>query len=243
MGRTFENRRQAIAKRSDRDAKAFTRCGRQIAIAVKAAGGDPDANPALRRAMQNARAANMPKDKIQGAIDKALGVGADADYQEIVYEGFGPHGIALMVETTTDNPTRTVANVRLAFRKGGGNLGNSGSVAFMFDQFGVFRLDPEALKADRDELELELIDDGLHEMLEGESDDGEPLLLLRCARDDFGKLQAGLEARNITPVSSGFEWVPKTTTELSDEQAEDLSKLIDRLEADDDVQAVFHNVE
>jgi YebC/PmpR family DNA-binding regulatory protein len=241
MGRTFENRKQAMLKRGDRDAKAFTRAGRQIAIAVRAGGPEPDANPALRRAMQNARAVNMPKDRIQNAIDKAAGASDTADYQQIVYEGYGPHGIALIIETATDNPTRTVANVRFAFKKGNGNLGASGSVAFMFDYFGVFRIAPEGV--DRDELELELIDHGLEDIVEGQSDEGQPLLVLRCGREEFGNLQAALEAKGIAVASSGFEWVPKTTTELSDAEADEVIALIDRLEQDDDVQAVFHNLE
>jgi len=240
MGRTFENRKQAILKRSDRDAKAFSRAGKNINMAVKSGGGDPDGNPALRRAIQNARAVNMPKDKIQNAIDKALGVGDDADYQEALYEGYGPHGSALMVETATDNPTRTVANVRFAFKKGNGNLGTAGSVAFMFDQFGVFRLSPEGVE--RDELELELIDHGLEELLDGEDEDGKPQLVLRCARDSFGELQSALEAKGLEIVSSGFAWVPQTTVELTDEQADEVLQLIDRLEQDDDVQEVFHNL-
>lgn len=240
MGRTFENRKQAILKRGDRDAKAFTRCGKQIAMAVRAGGPDPDNNPALRRAMQNARAANMPKDKVQGAIDKASGAGATEEYEPVLYEGYGPHGVALLIETATDNPTRTVANIRFAFKKGGGNLGSPGSVSFMFDQFGVFRLKPDGLE--REELELELIDDGLSDMLDGEDDDGKPVVLLRCDRDDFGQLQAALESRKIVPVSSGFEWVPKTPTELGEEQVEEVLKLVARLEDDDDVQEVFTNL-
>jgi len=240
MGRDFENRKVAIMKRGDRDAKAFTRCGRHIAIAVKAGGGDPESNPALRRAIQNARAANMPKDKIQNAIDKAAGVGDTSDYREVLYEGYGPHGSALLVETTTDNPTRTVANIRVAFRKEHGNLGNSGSVSFMFDQFGVFRLDPEGIV--RDELELELIDYGLEAIVDGQTDEGDPVLVLRCARDNFGNLQSGLDSKGITVVSSGFEWVPKTQTTLSEEETEAVLKLVERLEQDDDVQAVFHNL-
>lgn len=240
MGRTFENRKQAMLKRSDRDAKAFSRAGKQINMAVKAGGGDPDGNPALRRAMQNARAVNMPKDKIQNAIAKALGVGDTADYQEVLYEGYGPHGSALLVETATDNPTRTVANIRFAFKKESGNLGTSGSVSFMFDQFGVFRLSPEGIE--RDELELELIDHGLEEMLDGQSDEGQPQLVLRCARESFGELQSGLEAKGLTIVSSGFAWVPKNTMALTDEQVDEVLKLVDRLEQDDDVQEVFHNL-
>ena len=241
MGRTFENRKTAILKRGNRDMKAFTRCGRQITMAVKSGGGDPDGNPALRRAIQNARSVNMPKDKIQGAIDKAMNVGDSADFQTVLYEGYGPHGIAMIVETATDNPTRTVANVRAAFNKENGNLGTTGSVAFMFQQLGVFRLKPEGL--DRDELELSLIDHGLEELLDGTSDEGEALLLARCARDDFGNLQSGLETMKLEPVSSGFEWVPATTTELDEAGMDAVLKLIERLEQDDDVQAVFHNLE
>ena len=241
MGRTFENRKSAILKRGNRDMKAFTRCGRQITMAVKSGGGDPDGNPSLRRAVQNARSVNMPKDKIQAAIDKAMNVGDGADFQTVLYEGYGPHGIAMIVETATDNPTRTVANVRAAFNKENGNLGTTGSVSFMFQQLGVFRLKPEGL--DRDELELSLIDHGLEDLMEGLSDDGEPLLLARCAREDFGNLQAGLETEKIEPVSSGFEWIPGNNTELEEEGMDAVLKLIERLEQDDDVQAVFHNLE
>lgn len=240
MGRTFENRKHAMAKRGARDAKAFTRAGRLIAMAVKAGGPDPDGNPTLRRAIQNAKAVSMPKDRIQSAIDKASGAGDTADYQPGLYEGYGPHGVAIIVDAATDNPTRTVANVRMAFGKGGGKLGNSGSVAFMFDQFGVFRLKPDGLE--RDELELELIDHGLEELIDGEDDDGNPLLVLRGSRESFGELQSALEARKIEAVSSGFEWVPKTTTEVTEAQAEEVAALFDRLEQDDDVQEVFSNL-
>jgi YebC/PmpR family DNA-binding regulatory protein len=230
-----------MAKRGDRDAKAFTKAGRQIAMAVKASGPDPDANPALRRAIQNARSVNMPKDRIQNAIDKASGAGEAEDYQEILYEGYGPHGVAMMVEAATDNVTRTVANVRAAFKKGNGSFGASGSVAFLFDRFGVFHLKPEGI--DRDELELELIDHGLEELLDGQDNDGNPTLVVRCSRDNFGALQAALEERKLEPVSSGLEWVAKTETSLSDDQATEVLALIERLEQDDDVQKVFTNVE
>lgn len=240
MGRTFENRKLAILKRGLRDSKAFTRCGRQIAMAVKAAGPDPDGNPALRRAIQNARAVNMPKDKIKGAIDKASGAGDSAAFQEVLYEGYGPHGVAILVETATDNPTRTVANVRFAFGKEKGNLGNSGSVSFMFDQFGFFRMSPEGVE--RDELELELIEHGMEDMLDAESDKGEPQLEVRCKREDFGNLQSGLDAQKIEVVSSGFVWVAKTPTELPDDQTDAVLKLVERLEQDDDVQEVFTNL-
>jgi YebC/PmpR family DNA-binding regulatory protein len=230
-----------MLKRGARDAKAFTRCARQISMAVKAGGPDIDHNSALRRAVQNARGANMPKDKIQGAIDRAAGVGDDTEYQEILYEGYGPHGIAMIVETATDNPTRTVANVRMHFNKGGGNLGNSGSVSFMFDQCGYFKVDPDGVE--RDELELELIDDGLDNLLDGHDDKGNSVLVFRSARDDFGSLQAGLERRGLSVVESGIEWVPKTTTELDDDAIEEVMALIERLEDDDDVQRVYHNLE
>lgn len=240
MGRTFENRKHAMAKRGARDAKAFTRAGRQISMAVKAGGSDPDGNPALRRAIQNARSVNMPKDKIQSAIDKASGAADAADYQQVLYEGYGPHGVALLVECATDNNTRTVANIRHAFKKGTGNLGNSGSVAFMFDQFGVFRLSPEGVE--RDELELELIDHGLEQLLDGEDDDGKPLLLIRCSRENFGNLQTALEEKKLEIISSGFEWVPQNHTELAEAEAEAVIGLIERLEQDDDVQEVFSNL-
>lgn len=240
MGRFFENRKQKIAKRADRDAKAFTKAGRQIAMAVKSGGPDPEANLSLKRAIQNARSVSMPKDTIQKAIDKAAGGDGGDEYQEIVYEGYAPHGIALMVVTATDNPTRTVANVRFAFKKENGNLGNSGSVAFMFDTMGVFYVDPEGI--DRDELELELIDHGLEDLVEGHNDDGQERLLFRCQRDEFGNLQAGLDAKKVEVEKSGIEFVPKTTTELDDEQIEEVASLIERLEQDDDVQTVFHNL-
>ncbi|MEL7367967.1 MAG: YebC/PmpR family DNA-binding transcriptional regulator [Myxococcota bacterium] len=241
MGRTFENRKQAMAKRGARDAKAFTKAGRQISIAVKTSGPDPAGNPALRRAIQNARSVNMPKDRIQAAIDKASGAADIDNFEEVLYEGYGPHGVALMVETLTDNVTRTVANVRAAFKKGNGNLGTSGSVAFMFDRFAVFHLRPDGV--DRDELELELIDAGLEELLDGQDSDGRPTLMVRCSRDAFGTMQTALEDRDIEPVSSGLEWIPKSETALTDEQAEEVVGLIERLEQDDDVQKVFTNVE
>ena len=241
MGRTFENRKQAILKWSDRDAKAFTRVGRQIAMAVKSGGGDVDNNPALRRAVANARAVNMPKDRVQAAIDKASGVGGAEDFRSVLYEGYGPHGVAILVDCATDNPTRTVANIRFAFKKGDGNLGSSGSVSFLFDHFMVFRLSPEGI--DRDELELDLIEHGLEALVDGQDDDGKPLLVLRCVRENFGTLQTALEAKKIAVVSSGTEWVPKTTTELSEEQAGEVLELVEKLEADDDVQHVFHNLE
>ena len=221
--------------------KVFTRIAKEVTIAARDGGGDPEFNPSLRLALNKAKEANMPKDNIERAIKRGTGELAGGELNEILYEGYGPHGVAMMVETATDNPTRTVANVRFAFKKEGGNLGSSGSVAFMFDEVGVFRLAPAGV--DRDELELELIDDGLQSLEDGEDEKGEPLLILRCARDDFGSLQAGLDARGLEVSSSGIEWAPRSTTPLTEEQIDDVLKLVDRLEQDDDVQNVFTNLE
>lgn len=239
MGRIFEVRKSTMFARWDRMAKAFTRLSKELTIAVKAGGPNPDYNPALRRVLQNCRAANMPKANIEAAIKRAVGDDS-ADYAEIIYEGYAPHGVALLIETATDNNTRTVANVRMHFNKGNGNMGSTGSVAYMFNRMGVFRLNPEGL--DAEELELELIDHGLEEMGEGESDKGETQLIVRCPFNDFGKMQAALEARGITPISAESEYIPTVFTELPEDQAQDVFKLIERLEQDDDVQKVFHNM-
>jgi YebC/PmpR family DNA-binding regulatory protein len=240
MGRIFETRKATMFARWDKMAKAFTRISKEISIAVKAGGSDPHSNAALRRAVQNARAANMPKDKVENAIKKASGQGA-ANYEVVLYEGYGPHGVPILVETATDNPTRTVANVRSYFTKGGGNLGNSGSVGFMFKRMGAFRLHPDGLPP-LDELELELIDAGLEELGEGTGEKGEPQVILRCGFYDFGRLQAALEAKGITPVSAESEYVAQTPVELPEDQATEVLALVDRLEQDDDVQRVFHNL-
>jgi YebC/PmpR family DNA-binding regulatory protein len=220
-------------------AKAFARIGKEITIAVKAGGPDPIGNPLLRRVVQNARAVNMPKDKVESAIKRAAGKEAE-DYEEILYEGYAPHGIAVVVETATNNPTRTVSNLRTHFNKGGGTLGNSGTVNYLFKRMGVFRLNPAGV--DPDELELELIDHGLDEMGESANDKGEPQLVLRCAFNDFGLLQKALEDRGITPVSAESEYLPLTPIELSEAQATQVLEMVDRLEQDDDVQKVFHNL-
>ena len=239
MGRAFEKRKHTIFARMDRVAKQFTKVGKDIAIAVKAGGTSPDGNPALRRALQNARALNMPKDKVEAAIKKASGQGA-ADYDVIIYEGYGPHGIAIMVEAATDNVTRTVANVRHHFKANGGNMGTTGSVAFMFQRQGVFRLDPEGI--DRDSLELELIDHGLVALEDGESDKGDPQLLVRCAFTDFGTMQAAIEGRGLTLISSESEYVAQTLTELPEDKADEVMELVAALESDDDVQNVYTNL-
>lgn len=225
--------------RWDRMAKQFTRIGKEIAIAVKSGGPDPNTNPALRRCMQNAKSVNMPKDRVEAAIKRAMGKEMD-NFDEILYEGYGPHGVAILVETATDNHVRTVANVKSHFNKGGGALGNSGSVSFQFKKMGVFKLKPEGMNME--ELELELIDFGLEELGEGSGENGEEILVLRCGFTDFGNMQKALEEKGINPISAEVEWIPSTTVPLSDAQAEDVSKLIDKLEQDDDVQKVFHNM-
>jgi YebC/PmpR family DNA-binding regulatory protein len=239
MGRIFETRKATMFARWDKMAKAFTRVGKDIAMAVKAAGPNPDSNPALRRAIQNARAVNMPKDKVEAAIKRASGVTATS-YEEVIYEGYAPHGIAVLVESATDNPTRTVANVRTAFGRFGGNMGASGSVGFQFKRMGVFRLNPAGL--DQETLELDLIDHGLEEMGESTGEKGEPQLVVRCAFADFGRLQKALEDRKIVPVSSQSEYIAQTPMELPEDQATEVLKMIDALEQDEDVQRVFHNL-
>jgi YebC/PmpR family DNA-binding regulatory protein len=239
MGRIFETRKHTMFARWDRMAKQFTRIGKEIVIAVKAGGPDPANNPQLRRVIQNARAVNMPKDKVEAAIKRAAGKEA-VDYEEILYEGYAPHGVAVLIEAATDNPTRTVSNLRSHFNKGGGNLGTAGSVGFLFKRMGVFRLDPAGI--DQDELELELIDHGLEELGEGTGEKGEPQLVIRCAFADFGRLQKAIEDRGIKPLSAESEYIPQTPLTLSEEQGKDVLKLVDTIEQDDDVQKVFHNL-
>lgn len=239
MGRIFEVRKATMFARWDRMAKQFTRIGKEIAIAVKAGGPDPTTNPALRRCFQNAKSVNMPKDRVEAAIKRAQGKEME-NYEEILYEGYGPHGVAILVETATDNHVRTVANVKSIFNKGNGTLGNSGSVSFQFKKMGVFKLKPEGLN--QEELELELIDYGLEELGEGTGENGETVLVIRVGFTDFGNMQKALEEKGITPISSEVEWIPATTVELGEEQAQEVLKLVDKLEQDDDVQKVFHNL-
>ena len=221
-------------------AKQFTRVAKDIAIAVHAGGPDPAGNPTLRRVLQNARAVNMPKDKTDAAIRRASGKEA-ANYQEIIYEGYAPHGVALLVETATDNPTRTVASVRNIFAKNNGNFGATGSVSFLFKKMGVFRLNPADV-TDQDELELDLIDYGLEELGDSTGDKGEPQLVIRGAFNDFGKLQVALEKRGITPLSAEHEYICSMPIELPESQAAEVLSLIDKLEQDEDVQKVFHSL-
>ncbi len=239
MGRIFEVRKSSMFARWDKMAKNFTRIGKEIVIAVKAAGPDPNSNAALRRCFQNARSVGMPKDRVEAAIKRAQGKEL-VNYDEILYEGYAPHGVAVLVETATDNHVRTVANVKSHFTKSGGSMGNSGSVAFQFNKLGVFKLKPEGLNAE--ELELELIDFGLQELGEGNGENGEDILVVRCGFTDFGNMQNALEEKKINPISAELEWIPTVSVPVNDEQAEDVSKLIDRLEQDEDVQKVFHNM-
>lgn len=239
MGRIFEVRKATMFARWNRMAKQFARIAKDITMAVKSGGPDPSSNPTLRRLITNARAVNMPKDKIEAAIKRASGRDA-ANYQYVMYEGYAPHGAALLVETATDNPTRTVASVRNIITKHGGNLATNGSVSFLFRKMGVFRLSPEGI--DQDDLELYLIDHGLEEMGESTGEKGEPQLVIRGAFADFGKLQEALEARGITPLSAEHEYICTVPTELPEVQATEVLGLIDKLEQDEDVQSVFHSL-
>lgn len=239
MGRIFEVRKATMFARWDKMAKQFSRIGKEIAIAVKTGGPDPNTNPALRRCMQNAKSVNMPKDRVEAAIKRAMGKDM-ANFEEVLYEGYAPHGVAILVETATDNTTRTVANIRSHFNKGNGSLGNSGSVSFQFRKMGVFKLKTEGVNSE--DLELELIDFGLEEMGEGTGENGETVLVLRTNFGDFGNMQKALEEKGIHPISAEVEWIPSTTVDLPEEQAQEVLKLVDKLEQDDDVQKVFHNL-
>jgi YebC/PmpR family DNA-binding regulatory protein len=240
MGRIFETRKHTMFARWNKMAKLFTRLAKEIAMAVKSGGPDAGSNPSLRRVLQNARAANMPKDKIDSAIKRASGQD-ERGYEIVLYEGYAPHGVPLIVETATDNPTRTVANVRMHFKDHEGNMGSTGSVAFMFARMGVFKLAPEGL-GDLDELELELIDHGLEEMGEGTGEKGEKQIIIRCAFQNFGQLQAAIEAKKITPLSAESEYVPSTHVELPEDQMKEVLELVGALEEDEDVQRVYHNL-
>ncbi len=236
MGRAFEFRKERKMKRWAGMARAFTRIGREIAIAVKEGGGNPDYNPRLRMAINNAKAANMPKTNVENAIKKATDKDS-ANYDEVVYEGYGPHGVAVLVETTTDNTTRTVANMRHAFSKYGGAMGTNGSVDYMFKRVAQFKIADTG--QDLEELEFELIDAGLEEI----SRDEDGNLTLQSAFTDFGTLSQALEERGVEIKSSELVRLPQHTKTLTDAQAEELIKLIDKLEEDEDVLNVFHTMD
>ena len=234
MGRMFEKRKHKMFARYDRMAKAFTRIGKEIAMAVKAGGPDPSYNPRLRQCVANAKGVNMPKDRVDAAIKRASSKDA-SNYEEVVYEGYGPYGIPILVETATDNPTRTVANIRLYFNRSGGLMGNSGSLSFIFERKGVFQVKKEGL--DQEELEFELIDFGLSEISEVEDE-----LYIYTSFADFHKMGKYLEEKGLAVTSAALQRIPLSTVELTPEQEEDLDKLIDKIEEDDDVQAVYTNI-
>lgn len=234
MGRAFEYRKERKMKRWANMAKVFTKVGREIAIAIKEGGSDPEYNPRLRLAIQNGKTANMPKTNIDNAIKRATAKDAE-NYDEVLFEGYAPHGIALIVEATSDNNNRTVANVRHIFSKYGGSLGTSGSVEYMFTRMGVFKIKAEGV--DPEELELDLIDAGLEEL---KSDEDE--IVIYAAFESFGDMQKALEERGIEVSSSELVRLPSHTKELSDEEVEDVIKLIEKMEEDDDVGNIFHTM-
>lgn len=234
MGRVFEKRKHTMFARFDRMAKAFTRIGKDIALAVKQNGPNPDNNPKLRMAIQNAKGVNMPKDRVEAAIKRASSK-EEKDYQEVIYEGYAPHGVPVLVLCATDNPTRTVANVRLQFSKNGGSMGNSGTVLFMFEHRGVFKFDPAKLNLD--EMELDLIDAGAEDIERGEDE-----IVVHTKFTDFGQMQKFLEEKKIDAKSSELQYIPNATKELPEDQQDEVLKLIEAIEADDDVQTVFHNL-
>lgn len=237
MGRAFEFRKARKMKRWSAMAKTFTRIGKDIVMAVKDGGPSPDTNARLRAVIQNAKAANMPKENVERAIKKAADKDT-ANYKEVIFEGYAPHGIAILIETATDNNNRTVANVRAAFNKCDGTFGTSGSVIFMFDHTCNFRINKEDLQMDLEDFELELIDFEVEEVFEDE--DG---ILIYAPFEQFGAIQKYLEEHNLEILSSGFERIPTTTKKLSDEEQTDVEKLLERLEDEDDVQNVYHTME
>jgi YebC/PmpR family DNA-binding regulatory protein len=234
MGRIFEKRKHKMFARFDKMAKAFTRIGKDIAIAVKQGGPNPDNNPRLRMAIQNAKGVNMPKDRVDAAIKRASSK-EEKDFQEVVYEGYAPHGVPVVVECATDNPTRTVANVRLQFSKNGGNMGNSGSVAFMFERKGIFKFDP--YKLNLDEMELDLIDAGAEDIQRDEEE-----IIVYTKFTEFGHMQKFLESKGLEPKSSELQYIPNVTKELSEAEQDEVMECITALEQDEDVQNVYHNL-
>jgi YebC/PmpR family DNA-binding regulatory protein len=239
MGRAFEFRKERKFKRWAKMAVQFTRLGKEIVMAVKSGGPNPETNSWLRTTMQNAKAANMPKDRVEAAIKRASNKD-ESNYEEIVYEGYAPHGVAILVETATDNTNRTVANVRSYFTKTGGSLGKTGSLDFIFSRKSVFRFEPAEL--DLEELEFELIDSGLEDLYLEEDAEGKDVGVIHTSFEDFGKMQKSLEEKGIIVISAKLERVPQSTTVVSEEQAADVIKLLDKMEEDDDVQAVYHNM-
>lgn len=234
MGRAFEFRRARKEKRWDWMSKTFTKIGKEISIAVKQGGPDAENNPRLRTLIQNAKTNNMPKDRVDSAIKRAAAKD-DKGYEEVVYEGYGPYGTAILVETATDNPTRTVANLRMYFSRGGGALGKTGSLDFIFTRKGVFKIDSAGI--DKEELELELIDHGLDE-----TDQEEGELVIYTPFADFARMQKFLEEKGLAVKSAELKRIPNTSVPLNPEQEDEIMELIEKFEQDDDVQAVYHNV-
>lgn len=240
MGRAFEYRKARKLKRWGNMSRTFTRIGKEITIAAKAGGPDPSTNPRLRALMQNAKAANMPKDTVERAIKKATDKDA-GDYKEITYEGYGPYGIAIFVEAATDNNTRTVANVRSYFTKHGGSLGTQGSLTFLFDHKSVFKIKPKD-GISLEDLELELIDYGVDELIDDVDEDGNEQIILYGEFEDYSSIQNYLEENGFEIISSEFERIPNDVKEVTEEQRAAIEKLLDKLEDDEDVQNVFHNM-
>ncbi|AZA53176.1 MULTISPECIES: YebC/PmpR family DNA-binding transcriptional regulator [Chryseobacterium] len=237
MGRAFEYRKASKMARWDKMAKTFSKIGKDIALAVKAGGPDVEANPALRRCIQNAKGANMPKDNVERAIKKASGADAE-NYEEITYEGYGQGGVAFFVECTTNNTTRTVANVRAIFNKFDGNLGKNGELAFIFDRKGIFSIDIAQIKMDWDDFEMEMIDGGAEDV---EKDEEE--VMITTAFEDFGSLSHKLDELKIEVKSAELQRIANNTKEVTEEQFKANMKMLDRFEEDDDVQNVYHNME
>lgn len=237
MGRAFEYRKASKMARWDKMAKTFSKIGKDIALAVKAGGTDPESNPALRRCIQNAKGANMPKDNVERAIKKANGADAE-NYEEITYEGYGQGGVAFFVECTTNNPTRTVANVRAIFNKFDGNLGKNGELAFIFDRKGIFTIDKTQIKSEWDDFEMEMIDGGAEEIDQDENE-----VLITTAFEDFGSMSHKLDELGIEAKSAELQRIPNNTKGMTDDQFKANMKMLERFEEDDDVQNVFHNME
>ncbi len=237
MGRAFEYRKASKMARWDKMAKTFSKIGKDIALAVKAGGPDPESNPALRRCIQNAKGANMPKDNVERAIKKASGADAE-NYEETTYEGYGQGGVAFFIESTTNNPTRTVANVRAVFNKFDGNLGKNGELAFIFDRKGIFTIDRSVITMEWDDFEMEMIDAGAEEI-----DSDEEEVMITTAFEDFGAMSHKLDDLKIEVKSAELQRIANNTKEVTEEQFKANMKMLDRFEEDDDVQNVWHNME
>jgi YebC/PmpR family DNA-binding regulatory protein len=236
MGRIFEKRKATMFKRYAKMAKAFTKIGREIVMAVKMGGPNPDTNSRLRLVIQNAKAVNMPKANVDSAIKRASEKDS-SNYEEVIYEGYAPYGVPVLVQCTTNNPTRTVASVRMYFTRANGSLGTNGSVSFMFEHKAMFKIDATGLN--KDDLELELIDHGLEDLnLDEESNQ----YIIQTAFTDFGKMQSALEAKGIKIIETSKVYIPTTTKELTPEQESEVMAMIEKMEEDDDIEAVYHNI-